>query len=81
MININTNHIISISKLLGNYNQITDTDVRYFIISISKLLGSYNMFFAYAVMVMIISISKLLGNYNEPDVRIVTDVLYQYLNC
>ena len=39
------------------------------------------MFFAYAVMVMIISISKLLGNYNEPDVRIVTDVLYQYLNC
>ena len=35
-------HIISISKLLGNYNYVEDYEEEDDIISISKLLGNYN---------------------------------------
>ena len=35
--------IISISKLLGNYNPKTDKMIDNKIISISKLLGNYNL--------------------------------------
>ena len=57
--------IISISKLLGNYNPTPDYLILLQIISISKLLGNYNHSPNYVKNDTIISISKLLGNYNQ----------------
>ena len=73
--------IISISKLLGNYNRIANNFRQFSIISISKLLGNYNRLRALQVRAFIISISKLLGNYNYSTEQIQIDALYQYLNC
>ena len=58
-------NIISISKLLGNYNLEEVAPWIWNIISISKLLGNYNLLVMFMTMLLIISISKLLGNYNE----------------
>ena len=59
-----TGLIISISKLLGNYNSPRLRLGSVLIISISKLLGNYNRDIDTVAQEMIISISKLLGNYN-----------------
>ena len=73
--------IISISKLLGNYNYDAMTGDARAIISISKLLGNYNSALAFFGSGVIISISKLLGNYNENYDNNEKHRLYQYLNC
>ena len=65
--------IISISKLLGNYNINSVPSLPIAIISISKLLGNYNNNRALKEYLQIISISKLLGNYNVG--------MYKLLNC
>ena len=57
--------IISISKLLGNYNTLVAAINTWLIISISKLLGNYNALTGEVHSATIISISKLLGNYNS----------------
>ena len=57
--------IISISKLLGNYNIKAWKCIAPSIISISKLLGNYNPWVIHQAAQNIISISKLLGNYNS----------------
>ena len=63
--------IISISKLLGNYNSMKKKNIRLIIISISKLLGNYNTISAASAEVLIISISKLLGNYNRRAILLI----------
>ena len=73
--------IISISKLLGNYNTCLRLLFITTIISISKLLGNYNSSDDVNLFTIIISISKLLGNYNIPAAPLVFLKLYQYLNC
>ena len=73
--------IISISKLLGNYNLLIRSAIVQIIISISKLLGNYNDLDTIVLHGMIISISKLLGNYNLGTTKTPIFKLYQYLNC
>ena len=73
--------IISISKLLGNYNLPHLNTNLALIISISKLLGNYNLPHLNTNLALIISISKLLGNYNIEYVILSFIILYQYLNC
>ena len=73
--------IISISKLLGNYNASLLILNLVIIISISKLLGNYNGLQRRVCVAVIISISKLLGNYNGTSHINKCVRLYQYLNC
>ena len=74
--------IISISKLLGNYNGVGEASTFAAIISISKLLGNYNSHSLTLLLKWIISISKLLGNYNyRMEFFVHITELYQYLNC